>query len=198
VGRKSNATKRREEIIWALFDCLVTSGHEKITIKQIAARASLPHGVIHYYFEKKDDIVTALVTSLTGTYKALFEEAVKSVADPTERLTRMLDYLVEAFVFDRNLNRVFYNLVQMGFERRDVNGPLRRMLEAYRGTMKIVFKSAGAGKESALLSFLLVALIEGLALQWMIDPDALKKDRVRKIVKQTIKNNFPIQEGGTG
>ncbi len=198
MGRKSNAAQRREEIVWALFDCLAASGHEKITIKQIAARAELPHGVIHYYFEKKDAIVAALVASLTGTYTALFEESLKSVADPKERLDRMLEYLVEAFVFDHKLNRVFYNLVQMGFERQDVNAPLRRMLEAYRGTMKNVFKAAGAGKNSAPLSFLLVALIEGLALQWMIDPEALKKDRVRQIVTQTITNSLSVEKGEIG
>ncbi|MEW6079105.1 MAG: TetR/AcrR family transcriptional regulator [Thermodesulfobacteriota bacterium] len=197
MGRKSNATQRREEIVWSLFECLATSGHEKITIKEIASRAGLPPGVIHYYFKKKDDIVAALVASLTGTYQSLLDEALKSVTVPTKRLDRMLDYLVEAFVFDRELNRAFYNLVQLGFEREEVSTPLRRMLAVYRGTMEKIFREAGAGGKSASLSCLLVALIEGLALQWMIDPDALEKGRVRQTVKQTIKNSLTDKKGET-
>lgn len=188
MGRKSNAPERREKIVWALFDCLAKSGHETVTVKQIATRADLPHGVIHYYFEKKDDIVAALVSSLTKNYIDLFEKSLEAVTASAEQVDRMLEYLVEAFVFDRKLNRVFYNLVQMGFERKEVNAPLRRMLGAYRGTMENVFKEAGAGEKSDSASCLLVALIEGLALQWMIDPNALGKDHVRLMVKETVKN----------
>ncbi|MBI5845013.1 MAG: TetR/AcrR family transcriptional regulator [Deltaproteobacteria bacterium] len=188
MGRKSNAIQKRDEIVWALFDCLAESGHETVTVKHIAARAGLPHGVIHYYFEKKDDIVAALVESITATYVSLFEKAMEGVASPMERVDRMLRYLVEAFVFDRRLNRAFYNLVQMGFEREGVNLPLRRMLGAYRGTTEGIFLEAGAGVKSAPAACLLAAMIEGLALQWMIDPDALDKDSVWRMVEQTVKN----------
>ncbi len=195
MGRTSNAPQRREEIAWALFDCLAENGHEKVTVKQIAARAHLPHGVIHYYFEKKDDVVAALVESITATYMDLFEKMLEAAAPtPLERVDRMLEYLVDAFVFDRRLNRVFYNLVQMGFEREGVNAPLRRMLAAYRGTMENVFAEAGAGEAAGPVSRLLVALVEGLALQWMIDPDALDKALVLNLVTQTVKNQ--LAQGG--
>lgn len=186
MGRRSNADQRREEIIRALFECLADGGHEKVTIKQIATRAALPHGVIHYYFEKKDDIVAALVTSITQTYTRLLEETLDSLTDPAERLDRVLDLLVDVFVFDRRINRVFYNLVQMGFERQGVNTPLQRMLTAYREALAALLREAGAGHKSTPLACQLVAVIEGLALQWMIDPDVLDKDHVRQIVKKTV------------
>ncbi|MEW5733357.1 MAG: TetR/AcrR family transcriptional regulator [Thermodesulfobacteriota bacterium] len=186
MGRKSNAAQRREEIVWALYNCLAEGGHEKVTVKDIAARAKLPHGVIHYYFEKKDDIVAALVESLIRTYLAWLGELLESAPTPESRLDQLLELLVNAFVFDRRLNRVFYNLVQMGFERRGVQAPLRRMLEAYRNTIEGVLREAGAGERSGPLACLLTALIEGLALQWMIDPDALPNDRLLEMVRQSI------------
>jgi AcrR family transcriptional regulator len=192
MGRRSNADQRREEIIRALFECLADGGHEKVTIKQIATRAALPHGVIHYYFEKKDDIVAALGTSITETYARLVEETLAPLTNPAERMDRMLDLLVDAFVFDRRLNRVFYNLVQMGFERQGVRTPLRRMLTAYRETLEILLRDAGAGDKSTPLACLLVAIVEGLALQWMIDPDVLSKDHVRQIIKRTVRHQLTL------
>ncbi len=41
MGRKSIAHKRREQIIWALFECLAEKGHEKVTIKTIAAKFTI-------------------------------------------------------------------------------------------------------------------------------------------------------------
>ena len=179
MARKSQAPRKREQIAWALFDCLAENGHENISIKRIAARAGMPHGVIHYYFEKKEDIVNALVEALTALYQEKFQKFLESGKQGIgSRLENMLHYLVEAFVFDRRLNRVFYNLVQMGFERQGVNAPLRRLLDAYRGNIRDMFVQAGAGDQSSPLAMMTVAVIEGLALQWMIDPDGFDRQEV--------------------
>lgn len=190
MGRKSNAPQRREEIVWALFDCLADRGHEKVSVKDIAARAGLPHGVIHYYFKKKDDIVAALVEALIRTYLEILEELLESAGTPDARLEKMLELLVEAFVFDRRLNRVFYNLVQMGFEREEVHSPLTRMLGAYRGTIENILRQAGAGEKSASIACLTVALIEGLALQWMVDSEALPDGELLDMVKQNVRQQM--------
>ena len=60
MGRKSQANEKKEIIVWALYDCLTRSGHETVTIKEIAKSADMPHGVIHYYFETKDEIIGVL------------------------------------------------------------------------------------------------------------------------------------------
>lgn len=179
MARKSQAPQKREQIAWALFDCLAENGHENITIKRIAAKAGMPHGVIHYYFEKKDDIVNALMEALTTLYKEKFQSFLGSGKEGSgDNIEKMLHYLVEAFVFDRRLNRVFYNLVQMGFERQGVSAPLRRLLDAYRENISGMFVQAGAGDQSGSLSIMAVAVIEGLALQWMIDHDAIDRQEV--------------------
>jgi len=194
MARKSQAPQKREQIAWALFDCLAENGHENITIKRIAARAGLPHGVIHYYFEKKDDIVNALVEALAALYQEKFQKFLESSKEGSgDNIEKMFHYLVEAFVFDRRLNRVFYNLVQMGFERRDVSVPLRRLLDAYRGNIGDMLVQAGAGEQSGPLSMMVVAVIEGLALQWMIDPDELDRQEVWNAagrVREVIKSSF--------
>jgi len=68
MGRKSQAPQRREETVWALYDCLAERGQEKISIKEIAARAGLAPGVIHYYFKSKDDITSSLVKAIIEIY----------------------------------------------------------------------------------------------------------------------------------
>ena len=81
MGRKSNAPQRRDQITWALYDCLASKGHEKVTIKEIAAQASLPPGVIHYYFKSKDEIISTLAQAIVEKYSQKLEERLSRTAD---------------------------------------------------------------------------------------------------------------------
>ncbi len=49
---------------------------------------------------------------------------------------------------------------------------------AYRENISGMFVQAGAGDQSGSLSIMAVAVIEGLALQWMIDHDAIDRQEV--------------------
>jgi len=73
---------------------------------------------------------------------------------------------------------------------KEVSTPLRRMLVAYRGTVEVLLREAGAADNSTHLACLLVAIVEGLALQWMIDPDVLEKDHARQIVKKAVQHQL--------
>ena len=191
MPRKSIAPKRREQIINALFNCLADKGHESVTVKDIAKRADLHYGVIHYYFGSKDDIVSALADSIVTKYDNLLAERIGSVESASEKLEVALDFLVDEFIFNRRLNRVFYNLVQMAFERKAVRKALRKQLRVYRRRIAEVveegieigeFEDRDAGASARLM----VALMEGMALQWMIEPGSLKRDEVRKLVREAI------------
>jgi AcrR family transcriptional regulator len=191
MPRKSIAPKRREQIINALFNCLADKGHESVTVKDIAKRADLHYGVIHYYFGSKDDIVSALADSIVTKYDNLLAERIGAVESASEKLEVALDFLVDEFIFNRRLNRVFYNLVQMAFERKTVRKALRKQLRVYRRRIAEVveegieigeFEDRDAGDSARLM----VALMEGMALQWMIEPGSLKRDEVRKLVREAI------------
>jgi AcrR family transcriptional regulator len=185
VGRPSNAHIRRDQIIWALYDCLATKGHEKVTIKTIAARACLPPGVIHYYFEKKDDIVFGLARAIVDKYGSLLEERLAGKRSGEDRINAILDFMVDELIFNRPLNRVFYNLIQMAFERAPLNGVMTAMFSAYRRRVAKAFHEAGAGRKgSEALGAALVALSEGFALQWMVEPGALAKKDVRAVLSR--------------
>ena len=86
MGRKSNAPQRREQIVWALYDCLVEKGHEKVSVKEIAARADLPSGVIHYYFSSKDDIVSNLAEAIVDKYSSMLDERLIEAITADQRI----------------------------------------------------------------------------------------------------------------
>lgn len=195
MGRKSNAPQRREQIIWALYDCLVEKGSEKVTVKEIAARAGLPPGVIHYYFTSKDDIVLKLAEAIVDKYSTMFDERLAGAVSIEQRIESAIDFIVDILIFNPPLNRVFYNLIHMTFERKALGNVVKKMFQDYRERLARVFKEAGAGRESKVLGAALVAITEGFSLQLMIDPRAFKRADVRRSIAQALSDRLAIMQG---
>jgi AcrR family transcriptional regulator len=195
MGRKSNAPQRREQIIWALYDCLVEKGSEKVTIKEIAARAGLPPGVIHYYFTSKDDIVLKLAEAVVDKYSTMLDERLAEAVSIEQRIESAIDFLVDILIFNPPLNRVFYNLIHMTFERKALGNVVKKMFQDYRERLARVFNEAGAGRESKVLGAALVAITEGFSLQLMIDPRAFKRADVRRSIAQALSDRLAIVQG---
>lgn len=193
MARPSVAPERRKQIIWALYDCLSKNGHETVSIKTIAKAADLPPGVIHYYFEKKDDIVSGLAQAIVDKYSSDMEERLTSVKSGRERIEILLDFVVEELIFNEPLNRAFYNLIQMAFERSDLRRVIKEMFIDYRSRLATVFEEAGAGDVSRSLGAALVAVAEGFALQWMVDPDVLEPEQVRRMVAAALADRLPAR-----
>jgi DNA-binding transcriptional regulator YbjK len=185
MGRKSNAPQRREQIIWALYECLSKKGHEKVTIKEIATKANLPSGVIHYYFKSKDEIVSMLAEAITEKYSKILEEVIAKANSIEQRIESLIDFLVDS-IFDYSLNRVFYNLIQMAFEREQLHEVMKKMLMNYRKELALRLEEASAGQESHFLGAALVAIVEGFSVQLMIDQKILKKSDVRQLIVRAV------------
>ena len=182
MGRKSNADQRRTEIIWALYDCLAEQGHEKVTIKVIAARAGLPYGVIHYYFKSKEDIISALAQAMVDRYSQALDDRLDAARTGRETIIAAIDFVVDELIFNRGLDRVFFNLIQMAFERQPLHDVMAEMFRIYRRRFVEVLTAAGFGSQSASVGAAAVALAEGFALQWMIEPGVFTK----KVVRETM------------
>lgn len=191
MGRKKNTDQRRSEIIWALYDCLADQGHEKVSIKAIAARAGLPYGVIHYHFTAKEEIIVALGQAVADRYRQRLADRLVEAVNDRQELSVALNFIVDELIFNRSLNRVFFNLIQMAFERKALHDAISEMFRIYRQQMAMVLANAGLGKGSRKTAGALVALAEGYSLQWMIEPGAFTKKEVRQALTDVIE----IQSG---
>ena len=187
MGRKSNVPERREQIVWALYACLTERGHEKVTIKEIANKAKLPAGVIHYYFKNKDEIISTLAEVLIKKYSDEIQAHLGRARSSARQIEYAIDFTIEHIVFNPPLNRVFYNLIQMVFERPELDSVVKALFQDYRGKLISILEKAGAGRDSKMIGTLLVATIEGLSLQLMVDPGAFKKAAVTRMLKQQVR-----------
>lgn len=183
MGRKKITDQRRKQIVEALYLCLSETGYERVNVKQIAARAGLTHGAIHYYFANKEEIVDELIASLVEKYQDDFQELLRTHTDRNELIPIVIDYFMESFVFDRRLSRVFVNLVEMSFEREKVRSQMKKMYNAYRKNFKRFAELAGIEEKNVnALAIAVTSLMVGLSSQRAIDPKSVDRESVQELV----------------
>ncbi len=185
MGRKSNAPQRREQIVRALYELLAVKSYEKVTTKGIAAQADLPPGVIHYYFESMDEIVLVLAEDIIDSNFEKFDTLLSRNKTKKQKTKAIVDFAVEA-IFDRHLNRVFYNLIQMAFVREPLHSVIKAMLENYRNRAARGLEEIGIINRNSLSGASFVALVEGFSIQLMVDSKALSKTVVRAILERAL------------
>ena len=191
MSRINKTLERRDQIIWALYDCLSERGHEKITIKMIADKAHLTSGIIHYYFQNKDEIISSLAEAIIKKYSQILDVQVTDAETIEQQIEYTTDFIVD-IIFNRSLARVFYNLIQMTFEKKYLENVMKRMFYSYRKQCENIYKEAGLVQGIAFAGGELVAIIEGFTVQILINPKTFKKADVHQVISKTIWNRLNV------
>jgi len=84
-------TGRRSQIIAAATSVLGRQGYSDTSLKEIAREAGVAPGLLHYYFESKEELLLEVVELLGRELKGSWDRAVADIEDPLERMTAALD-----------------------------------------------------------------------------------------------------------
>ena len=168
---------RRQALIEATIECLKRFGHDGLSIRRISAQAKVSIGLINHHFPTKDALVAE-------AYRYFNSELVgylrKAVAAATGSPRQQLRAFFEASFSPPNLDIdvlavwvVFWGLYRHSKDIQRVQSEtyhgyvdlLRSMLadlERQTGELRFNLRLAAIG---------LTALIDGLWLEWCLDPD---------------------------
>ncbi|MFH2067071.1 MAG: TetR/AcrR family transcriptional regulator [Pseudomonadota bacterium] len=197
MTRKSVQEERRRQILEALHKCLLKKPFDQTSIKDIAAVARLNHGMLHYYFKSKDDILLNYIEHVIERYKSLFEEWIRSesstLENPTDFLHACFDFMVQKITLNRDLSRIFIEIWEIAIYNRKVKEKLRKAYSEWIETMNLaILKISNDKKAASRLSWGLVAFLEGVSLFSVIldtetlETEALLKDFQARFLKAMI------------
>lgn len=100
MGRPSNATARRAQIVEGLMHVMATQGYHGATIQRIAQSAALTPGLLHYHFGDKRAILIALFErmrqALEQRYERYLDEYQQQHPDPRHMAWHALDAYIDA------------------------------------------------------------------------------------------------------
>jgi AcrR family transcriptional regulator len=93
----------------AAWRVIAEFGIAGLTTRRVAAAAGISHGMCHYHFQNKDDMVLAVVEYARHYWIHPLEELVDGDSSPAEKLERVIKWMAEPAT--REIMRVHTQLV---------------------------------------------------------------------------------------
>jgi AcrR family transcriptional regulator len=176
--RKASEGERREQILTAAFRVAARDRLENLTVRQVANAAGLSTGLVFFYFKSKDALLVALLDwLLERTIIVKTGQRVLSLPSARERFVARLREAVEGVARERVQVELFFDFWVMGTRHPEVRGKIRAALAAYREVFRSLAAEllreepeALAGGSAEGLAALAVAVVEGCAVQAIMDP----------------------------
>ncbi|ADD40127.1 TetR/AcrR family transcriptional regulator [Stackebrandtia nassauensis] len=172
MPQASRGRRRQAELVAAGVEILSESGWEGLTHRAVAARAEANPGLVHYYFKGSDGLRLAVAAQAARqSITALFDELLSVEPDAfPATLKRML----RAARDDRHAGRVTTALISASFDDPAIGALVREefadgrsRVEQWLHTRHPSWSPARTRGAAALL----VATIDSLALQLLLDPE---------------------------
>lgn len=121
--RSSKVAAKREELARAAFKTLSELGYAGTSLRDIAANSEYSHGVLHYYFADKLDLIAHCVRLYKAECVAAYDDILDDVDDAEILRQRFVRRLVDTAVDELPTHKLWYDLrIQSMFESSLVVG----------------------------------------------------------------------------
>ena len=179
---KEEAQETRSQILDTAENVFRAKGVSRTSLGEIAEKAGVTRGAIYWHFENKADLFNAMCDRATLPLEALLENmADPEQPDPLGLLRRANVRALTLVERDGRCRRVF-EILTLKCEYVDELAPnVKRRHECREGVREVICQAlenarrrgqVRADLDTALAATALLAFIDGLILDWSIEPDA--------------------------
>jgi AcrR family transcriptional regulator len=176
-GLSPSAQQRAQQIVDAAGRVMSRKGYGGTTMKDIAAEAGIAPGLIHYYFDSKEDLLLAVTGSLCQQMRRDAEVAFAASGDapPIARAWAALE-ATKDHLARPDQQRLFVETITLALSEPRVREQLAALYDNLIDTSTAMVEELARQVPTAppvpLRDFaaVLVATIDGMALQKLLDP----------------------------
>jgi AcrR family transcriptional regulator len=180
-GQKETEATRREQILKAAHEVALRRGIDGLTVRAVAARARLSHGLVLFHFKRKDQLGLALLDRVLTRAMALEVPAdIGAIPNPQERFEALFRQELRRFSQEPRQIRLLLEYWARGAHNAVIRGKISSGLDRYRAAFRqiaeeILRASPGrsTGATPAGVAAAAVSLIIGYPVQAIIDPAQL-------------------------
>ena len=175
--------QRRAALIAATIECLKRYGHEGLSIRTISAQAGVSVGLINHHFPNKDELVAAAFSHFNRELVDTLESAAGRADTPTARLRAFLEASFSPPNLDADVLTAWVVFWSMYRHSRPIQRVQRETYSDYvrlvRGLLADLLgkgaeggrgRAKGGGVNLRLAAIGLTALLDGLWLEWCLEP----------------------------
>ena len=172
-------TSHREQLLEGAIECLRTKGYARTTTRDIAAAANANLASIGYHFGSKEALLNQAILRACEQWTNRLGEAAFAGEDESP-LGQMAASWVAMLNSFEELRPILVGLIEAAAQSAWSDDLRQELAAHYRVSREqvalMVRQSLGEGVEEAgvdpkVVGSFLIAVCDGLVLQWLIDPD---------------------------
>ncbi|MEU9131623.1 TetR family transcriptional regulator C-terminal domain-containing protein [Kitasatospora sp. NPDC048540] len=182
VSAKGEQTRAR--LIAAARTLLAGDGSVPFTTRNVAAAGGVTHGMCHYHFQDRTDLILAVIESIRPEWISPLERAVDAPGGFAERAERVIGLLTQPEGAD--LSRLHSALHWFALNDERVRAGLaeeyRRWRACFVALFQVLADERGGGLDPRPLGEAAAAAVDGLAAIESLDPEVDGAAAVRALM----------------
>lgn len=192
MSRRIVAPLRREQILNGLYRSIVQKGFLKTSITDISKKSRVARGIIHYYFENKEEMLSELMRQLSNNYVDGLKRFLSRYKSPVEKLNAFVDYHLLRDEDDLyGLLAVWIEYWGQSIRNKKVNKIIFDLQDSIRSILNEIMEEGIRSGEfidgnSRAVSSILLGVIEGTMLQWRVNRASVNLKEIYGELKKII------------
>jgi AcrR family transcriptional regulator len=169
MSKKIVRNERRLQILKALHQCLLEKPFHQTSIKDIALKAKVNHGLLHYYFENKEDLLLQYIEYTFDHYFTLFEERFatrfKDVEIDITSFEEQYHWMMNEIAFNKESARIFTEIWALSLYNQKIMVKLKNHYQHWQNKIfSLVENFVKDELVARQMSLTLIAFSEGMSL----------------------------------
>jgi len=187
---RSTPDERRVTILDAAREVMVERGIDAARVTDVAERAGVSHGLVHYYFPTKDDLVAATMRHAAGVGVERLRARVAARTSGMDKLDTLLQLAVPGGAAASDAWVLWVDAWSAGLRDQTVRHVHEELDNAWAGTLvEIIDSGVAAGEftcpDPQQTATVLTSLIDGLALRLVLRRRGVTRAEILRILRET-------------
>ena len=167
---------KKQEILNAALSAFAQNGVKNTKMADIAKVAGIGKGTIYEYFRSKDAVLAGAFEFFLEKIGGESEAFAHNVPDPEAQLCAFIQGAFDAATRNAELMKLMFDIWAESI-REGTELDIKGMYERYRAVIRTILEAGIASKQfrpvdSQLTAATLIAAMDGLMLQWVMDEAA--------------------------
>ncbi|MEL6460281.1 MAG: TetR/AcrR family transcriptional regulator [Cyanobacteria bacterium J06621_15] len=193
--------KRRLEVSQAAWKVIVREGLDRTSMRAIAQEMGCTTGVVTHYFCNKQELILFALNQVTEKLKTFMEEAIDTVSG-IERLVVMLSAFLPLDGERQDILKVWVAFLGYAVGRENLMSEHQESAAQLREIIVEELERLQAAKllrndiAPRIEANALLALVNGVSLDWLIQANCLTNDEQRLVIERYMKGLL-VEKSGT-
>lgn len=197
MSRSDLASERKVQIINATIECISRYGYSNFSMQDVAKIAEVSKGIIHYYFLNKEDLMMTVLDYVSADIENLLHAGDLN-PDPVTRLSNVIWMCSSVVQNKREYYRINMDFWTQIDQKEKVREEIASHYAKFRNSIAIIIQQGitlGVFRkgESTQFASMIIAMIDGIALQWLFDEGVYNYDEIVKNCEEAILNFLIIK-----